>query len=505
MFIRIRVPSDLARKEAASSPAYPIRPASLISSVIIHCLVVALLLSAPPQAAVSSRPIMDELIQPKIHKIIFYDLRKRQPDVEPLKQLGKFPRPRGAELSKQAVIAASPKPKSTQQMIWIPAPTIQIQKDVPLPNLIARMKTVLPSTLALPKEKPQPVVEAAKAAQPNTSPPDPKGDIHHAPDTPNEAATPPKQVRTFVPPSASRQPKLPVPMQVSDLPTAPSIGSPAMATPLPAGAGMPSILQGSSIPTSIAPVSPVPSAGNARADIAIASLHPAETTNTAMPTGGRPGRFSKAPETGEPASGEIGKSGAVTVPDLTVREDKTKPVKVLPDPNRTKPVLYAERVRSIPVSTLSVPLRPSSRTIPRAVDARFQGRNVYTMVVPIENLPAYAGDWIVWFAERQPVAGNTPVVRAPIPFRKMELVDQAASGDSGQARVQITGILDKDGHLGKITILARPTTMTEQAVIQDLESWEFKPATRDGVPIDVEVVIEIPFNLSTAVAKRGQP
>ena len=25
-------------------------------------------------------------------------------------------------------------------------------------------------------------------------------------------------------------------------------------------------------------------------------------------------------------------------------------------------------------------------------------------------------------------------------------------------------------------------------------SWEFKPATRNGAPIDVEVVIEIPFN-----------
>jgi hypothetical protein len=47
--------------------------------------------------------------------------------------------------------------------------------------------------------------------------------------------------------------------------------------------------------------------------------------------------------------------------------------------------------------------------------------------------------------------------------------------------------------------------MTEQEVIQDLESWEFKPATRDGVPVDVEVVIEIPFNLSTAIAKRAQP
>ena len=268
---------------------------------------------------------------------------------------------------------------------------------------------------------------------------------------------------------------------------------------------MPSVLRGSSIPTSIIPVAPLSSAGNAKADIAVASLHPPEEANTAMPTGSRPGRFSKAPETGAPASGEVGKPGAVTVPDLTVREDKTKPVKILPDPNRARPVLYAERVRSVPVATLSVPLRPSSRTIPRGVDARFQGRNVYTMVVPIENLPAYAGDWIVWFAERQPTPGSTPLMRAPLPFRKMEPVDQAPSGTVGQARVQVSAVLDKGGRLDKLAILTRPPTMTEQGVIQDLQSWEFKPATRDGIPVDVEVVIEIPFNLQTAVAKRVQP
>ena len=57
----------------------------------------------------------------------------------------------------------------------------------------------------------------------------------------------------------------------------------------------------------------------------------------------------------------------------------------------------------------------------------------------------------------------------------------------------------------EITILAKPGTIAEQAVLQDLGSWEFKPATRDGVPVDVEVVIEIPFNLAAAVAKQVQP
>jgi len=42
-----------------------------------------------------------------------------------------------------------------------------------------------------------------------------------------------------------------------------------------------------------------------------------------------------------------------------------------------------------------------------------------------------------------------------------------------------------------------------QAVIQDLQAWEFKPATRGGTPVDVDVVVEIPFNLSVEVASAG--
>jgi hypothetical protein len=40
-------------------------------------------------------------------------------------------------------------------------------------------------------------------------------------------------------------------------------------------------------------------------------------------------------------------------------------------------------------------------------------------------------------------------------------------------------------------------------VIQDLQSWEFKPATRGGKPVDVDVVVEIPFNLSVEMATAG--
>jgi hypothetical protein len=126
------------------------------------------------------------------------------------------------------------------------------------------------------------------------------------------------------------------------------------------------------------------------------------------------------------------------------------------------------------------------------------------MVIPIENLPAYAGDWIIWFAEKEPKEGEKPLMRAPLPFRKLEPLDQIAAGNPVGERVQIMGFLQKDGKLEAVTAIAKAGPVVEQAAIRDVISWEFKPATRNGTPVAVEVVIEISFVLSPALAKRTQ-
>jgi outer membrane biosynthesis protein TonB len=38
-----------------------------------------------------------------------------------------------------------------------------------------------------------------------------------------------------------------------------------------------------------------------------------------------------------------------------------------------------------------------------------------------------------------------------------------------------------------------------------VKSWEFKPAKRDGAPVDIDVVLEIPFSLPPQIAQRSQP
>jgi len=507
MPVKVRIRSNWLTGEGQEQvPVYRIRPRSFAVSVILHSIAVVGLALISPRATFSNRPIYDEVIRPDDHKIVWYDYRKPVlPDVDATERIGTFPQPRGQELSRDVIIASAPKAESTKQLIWLPVPKVQIKQDLSMPNLIARAATAIPAPPPpVPKKPEKPQVAAPPAPQPNLSAAQPKGDVNRAEEHPVQAVEIPKPRKSFVPPPPVKQEaRLTVPVQTADvpMPDASIVGTSSARNALPEGMGTPAFSKGMAHPPN-APPGPVTAAGNAKVDIAIASLHPAEKLNGPLPTGARPGDFSKAPIVGETATGEV--KGGLSVPDLSIREDRSKIEPPRVDPSR-KAVLYAEKVRSIPVTTLSVPLRPASRTIPRQIDARFQGRLVYTMVVPIENLPDYSGDWILWFAEQQPKPGDSPLMRAPIPLRKLEQVETLIPGARTEFRIQIAAVIRKDGKIDTISLLRNTGPAFAQAVIQDVASWEFKPASRDGAAVDVDVILEIPFSFSSEIAKRAAP
>lgn len=429
---------------------YPLRVSSFFASVGVHGGIIAALAGVSTLSVVPApRPVYEEFIKPHEHQIVFYEFRRKAPDVDPLKPTGNRQSPRGAELSRQAVIATSPKPKSTQLFISVPAPEIEIHQDIPAPLVIAKADV----SFRPPPEQPKP--------------------------------------RKFVPPPpAKRDVPLPIQTPVADAPAISSARvAPPPIVPVPVFNAVPP-------PPRNVPDSTASHSGNASADIAVASLHPAENLNAPLPNGERPARFSKAPEQGPAASGGKGEASLI-VPDLTIRQPK--PDSAPPPP--TKQILYANLVRGIPISTLSAPLRPSSRSIPKALEARFQGRDVYAIVIPMENMPAYSGDWIMWFADRQSNTGGTPLVRAPVPVRKVEIVDQTPASGRVGARIQLAATLRANGRLDGITLLNEASLAVQRAVSQDVASWEFQPATRDGVAIDADVVLEIQFSLPSVIAK----
>jgi hypothetical protein len=507
MSLRIRIRSNRITGDGPRQPpAYRIRPRSFAVSLVLHSIALVGLAIIPPQSSLSTKPIYDDVIRPEEHKIVWYDYRKPLlPDVDTTQRIGTVPQPRAPELSRDVIIATAPDATSKAQLIWIPAPKIQIKRDLAVPNLVARVATAVPALPAPPQPKKlEPKIEAPPAPQLNISPPQPSGDLKRALENPIPAIEVPKPLKTFVPPPPVKQPsRLTIPVQTTDVPLPdPSIvGASAVKNSLPPGVGAPVLSKGFAPPPKAVP-GPTTSPGNAKVDIAVAGLHPAEKLNEPLPNGSRPGEFAKAPSIGETATGDV--KGGISVPDLSIREDRSK----VPPPRVEavrKTTLYAEKVRSIPMTTLSVPLRPASRTIPRQIDARFQGRFVYTMVVPIENLPDYSGDWILWFAEQAQKPGDSPLMHAPIPLRKVEPVEPLLPGARTEFRVQIAAVIHKDGKIDGIALLRNAAPAFAQVVLRDVQCWEFKPATRDGLPVDVDVILEIPFNFPAEIAKLASP
>jgi len=504
--VRVRMSNSSKNPRPIAMGGYQFRPVSFFSSIGVHVLAILglALIPAYHEEPLSKRPIYDELIKPQERKIVYYAIKKNVPDVTASQRVGTFPRPRGREYSKDAIVATAPNAQSNQQIIWRPVPKIEIKRDVAAPNLIMRAASAIPVPIPPPPDPPKvpkPNVEAPKAEQANLTPEHSNADPNKSHEETVKPVEVPKPRKNFVPPPPSKhEPRLPVPVQVADLPV-PDAGITGLSSArmaLPDGLATAAASKGAPPPPN-APPGPDTTAGNGKTDVAVASLHPGDGP---VPNGARSGAFSKAPDVGEPATGEVSGRG-IKVPNLTIHEDHSKiaePPKV--SPNR-RSVLYADKMRSIPVTTLSVPLRPASRSIPRSIDARFQGRNVYTMVVPIENFEPYSGDWIVWFAERQAKAGDTPFVRAPVPLRKYESVEPILPGARTELRVQVAAVLNQSGKLEGLTLLRNFGPGIEHAVIQDLSDWEFRPATRDNAPVDVDIVIEVPYSLPPQIAKNA--
>jgi Gram-negative bacterial TonB protein C-terminal len=93
-------------------------------------------------------------------------------------------------------------------------------------------------------------------------------------------------------------------------------------------------------------------------------------------------------------------------------------------------------------------------------------------------------------------------MRAPVPLRKREPVEPPPSS-STVTRVQIAAALGTDGKLAEISVLGTVSQALKQAAIQDAMAWEFKPATREGTPVAVELVLEIPFSLPAVVTSSA--
>jgi TonB family protein len=157
------------------------------------------------------------------------------------------------------------------------------------------------------------------------------------------------------------------------------------------------------------------------------------------------------------------------------------------------------------------PPRLAARSLPSEGDsglsqeerAVFANRKFYSLSLNMPNLNSAGGSWIVRFAARQADSnpGKPPSrdqsageISAPAATRKvdpaypLELMRQNLGGT-----VILYAVIHADGTVGSVRVLRSVDERLDQYAGDAIAKWKFEPATKNGVPVEVEATFWIPF------------
>src|SRR5581483_6761228 len=195
----------------------------------------------------------------------------------------------------------------------------------------------------------------------------------------------------------------------------------------------------------------------------------------------------------------------LTVPGLLIqgapKEERPTLLATLQAP--TSPANLAAAARSVPVSAPPAVIEGPAQRATTVPDPRLSGRLVYTIAIQMPNITSFSGSWIVWFAESEPLRDQTAsTIRAPAPLRKVDpKYVPAAADEKVEGKVRLAAVIRKDGRVEHVELLQHLDERLDQSSEEALVKWEFEPARRNGIPIEVDAVFEIPFHIAPKVPK----
>jgi TonB family protein len=463
----------------------------------------------------SREPSAYELhIQPHATRIVWYSLKQTLPPISPAERPNDHQPARALTRSPHTLVAGKQDLLRPPQLIWTPAPPLAEPRLLPSPNIVA----LTPPARPQPRAFVPPPETAAKAPVP-VLPAAPK--LSAALDNSRIAKSllPPveRARKTFIPPvEAVHQPQ-PTPL---NLPAAPTLATTTpervllttqIAKPLrdfhpPEPAKQPPP------PSAPLPDAPKVAAQNRPdASLAIVGLVPKPRPEIPTPIASQEAGFSAGPQPRPIGSNDAADSSQIVIPGLLARSST-------PTPNARQSLLAAIQpptsignllaaARSLPMQNDHSGNRPAIR-VTDAPDPRLRGRVVYSMALQMPNITSFSGSWLVWFAERgaaidprssTPPPGLTP----PSPIRKVDpKYVNAAREERIEGTVRLAAIIRKDGSVDTVEVLHSLDSRLDRSAAEALAKWEFEPALRDGAPIEVDAVFEIPFHLAPREANQ---
>ncbi|MCP5113355.1 MAG: hypothetical protein GY953_21185 [bacterium] len=78
--------------------------------------------------------------------------------------------------------------------------------------------------------------------------------------------------------------------------------------------------------------------------------------------------------------------------------------------------------------------------------------------------------------------------------------DQEAKGLAVEGRVQMVAIITGDGRVESAALFKGDYLQLAHSALEDFRCWRFRPASRNGNAVAVEIIVEIPFRGSFRLA-----
>jgi TonB family protein len=276
----------------------------------------------------------------------------------------------------------------------------------------------------------------------------------------------------------------------------------AFVPPPPAGAA--GALSAPAVPPIVeAPALDVAGMPSANVNVAVVGLNPATKLSGPLPDTSRDAKFSAGPNTNGAAGGAGAASGpALSVPGLLVRNGVPQGLANSLLIARATPTSRETLEAAAKAAHAESPDPPSAELhLVPPPDPEFNGRDVYSLAVQMPNISSYVGSWIMWFAEREP-GGPRRELRPPVPVHKVDpKYFPEAIAERVEGKVVLVGILQTDGRVREIRILKGVDPRLDLSAARALRKWEFEPAQRNGMPVEVDMVTEIPFLLPPEVRR----
>ncbi len=495
----------------------PLPRREFLQSGIIHLGVLVLIISTG-HLWFGSRP---KLLDQYTHTTItYYSLSEELPPLPP----SPAPKPRQPrkgepELAKQHVISVPVNADNSTQTIVNPMHPNVVREEVPLPNMMVWTEVPAPpvaalkSQITLPRIAPTvvpPAPDVSRLRAQSQLKMSPQDAVEAQPSLDDLKTSPADLTLAHAPDVVGPAPQIALPLRRSSaalgapheaVPPPPAVGAPGNG-PRPNGAGQ--LLALSVRPQPPAAEIKIPDgsrsgvfeagpAGRAGAPGTpnITGSGGAAENGTGNAPGNAPGAGNGSGNSASPLAGisVTGGSGRPPTGSVVATVPPALPPRATPATTAVVPALPRIDRQPVPVYP-----PPGGKGEDRKLENQVFGtRRSYSMQLNMANLTSSGGSWIIRFAELKESKDqgelSTPTVMQKVdPAYPPDLIKEQVEGV-----VTLYAVIHADGSVGEVRLLQGLHERLDENAIKALLRWHFRPAMKNGQPVDLEAVVSVPF------------